>query len=513
MARRHRVAEVAGVLGHLLAGEAGLRLASARKDQPDPWAAERARAVAIKEALEGLGPLYIKVGQILSTRPDLVSQTVIDELAAFHEHVLVRPFSEFEPVLEAGLGRHWRSRFTHVDTEEPLGAGSIAQVYRAVQRGGREVVIKVQRPGVAAEVALDMDILARAVRTVARAAPGLAELFQPEAMLETVFSVMRPEIDFTVEADNIDDLREILDGYNHIGVPEVVKATKEVLVMTMAPGTSILEADLSAFGRDQRRDMARDLVAMIYKGLMVDGVFHADPHPGNIFVAPGHPATLIDFGMVGRIDNKMSVGFTRFMMAMGANDGEAAGRAALELSTPTARADIPGFLSDMQRWVPTVVGSSLGELNFGRTFNEFLLLLTRRGIAVNPSVAIIGKVLSNLDGSVRMIASEVKPMEVFRGVLGDIVRDQLENSSSQAQGLRIANEGFSGSRALPEQVRVLNHMVTNGQFVLHVHPDQQDLSAARADARARALRRTLVACGALVWLDRRATRPSVAPFT
>ncbi|MGH9002504.1 MAG: AarF/UbiB family protein, partial [Acidimicrobiia bacterium] len=294
---------------------------------------------------------------------------------------------------------------------------------------------------------------------------------------------------------------------------EVVKATKEVLVMTMAPGTSILEADLSAFGRDQRRDMARDLVAMIYKGLMVDGVFHADPHPGNIFVAPGHPATLIDFGMVGRIDNKMSVGFTRFMMAMGANDGEAAGRAALELSTPTARADIPGFLSDMQRWVPTVVGSSLGELNFGRTFNEFLLLLTRRGIAVNPSVAIIGKVLSNLDGSVRMIASEVKPMEVFRGVLGDIVRDQLENSSSQAQGLRIANEGFSGSRALPEQVRVLNHMVTNGQFVLHVHPDQQDLSAARADARARALRRTLVACGALVWLDRRATRPSVAPFT
>ncbi|MGH9040681.1 MAG: ABC1 kinase family protein [Acidimicrobiia bacterium] len=506
MARRHRVVEVAAVMGRLLTGEAGHRLASARNGLPDPWAAERARARAIKDALERLGPLYIKVGQILSTRPDLVSPEVIDELSVFHEHVLVRPFSEFEPVLEANLGCHWRSRFRHIDTDHPLGAGSMAQVYRAVQRSGREVVIKVQRPGVAAEVALDMDILARAVGMVARAAPGLAELFQPEAMLETVFTVMRPEIDFMVEADNIDHLREILDGYNHIGVPEVIKATREVLVMTMAPGTSILEADMAAFGRPQRRDMARDLVAMIYKGLMVDGVFHADPHPGNIFVSPDRPATLIDFGMVGRIDQRLSLGFTRFMLAMGSNDGEAAGRAALELSTPTARANVPAFLSDMQRWVPSVVGSSLGELNFGRTFNDFLLLLTRRGIAVNPSVAIIGKVLSNLDGSVRLIAAEVKPIEVFESVLGDILRSQLGKANSQPEWLHLANASYSGGRALPEQVRALHHMVTNGQFVLRVHPEDRRLGDARAVARTRALCRTLLACGALVWLDRRRLR-------
>ncbi|MGH8973722.1 MAG: ABC1 kinase family protein, partial [Acidimicrobiia bacterium] len=471
MTRRHRVAEVAGVLGSLMAGEAGRRWASARNGPEDRWAVERVRARAIKDALEGLGPLYIKVGQILSTRPDLVSQAVIDELAVFHEHVLVRPFSEFEPVLEANLGSGWRSRFAEIDTEHPLGAGSMAQVYRAVRRNGQEVVIKIQRPGVAATVALDMDILARAVGMVARAAPNMAELFQPEAMLDTVFAVMRPEIDFTVEADNIDDLRDILDGYSHIGVPDVIKATKQVLVMTMAPGTSVLHADMADFGRDQRRGMAKDLVAMIYKGLMVDGIFHADPHPGNIFVAPDQPATLIDFGMVGKIDQCMSVGFTRFMMCMGANDGEAAGRAALELSTATSRANVPGFLSDMQRWVPSVVGSTLGDLNFGQTFNDFLLLLTRRGIAVNPAVAIIGKVLSNLDGSVRMIDPDVKPMEVFQGVLGDIVRSQLGRTNGQPRWLQVANEGYEGSRALSEQVRFLNQMVTNGQFVFKVHRD------------------------------------------
>ena len=467
---------------------------------------DRTQARVIKESLERLGPLYIKVGQILSTRPDLVSQATIDELSVFHEHVLVRPFSEFAPVLEANLGRHWRTRFREIDADLPLGAGSMAQVYRAVRRNGQEVAIKIQRPGAAADVARDMDILARAARMVARAAPSRAELLQPEAMLETVFAVMRPEIDFTVEADNIEDLREILDGYNHIGTPDVIKATKEVLVMSMAPGTSILEADLPAFGRDQRADMAKDLVAMIYKGLMVDGLFHADPHPGNIFIEPGYPATLIDFGMVARIDQRMSLGFTRFMMAVGLNDGEAAGRAALELSNPTARANVPAFLSDMQRWVPSVSGSTLGDLNFGRTFNDFLVLLTRRGIAVNPSLGIIGKVLSNLDGSVRLIAPDLKPTDIFQDILGDIVRAQLRQASSQGAWLQVGNESYTGSRSLAEHVRSAGQMATNGQLVLKIHRDGLTLRDARADARARALRRTVVGLGAVVWLDRQATR-------
>lgn len=503
MTRRQRAARVARVFGGLLLGEVDRRRAFAGSGGASP-VPERARAIAIRDALESLGPLYIKVGQILSTRPDLVPQVVIEELLEFHEHVRVRPFSELEPVLEANLGSGWRSGFREIDTDRPLGAGSMAQAYRAVQRDGEEVVIKVQRPGAAADVALDMDILARAVRMIARAAPAMAELFQPAAMLETVFSVMRPEIDFRVEADNIEALRDVLDGYSHIGTPEVVTATKEVLVMTMAPGTSVLQGDMADFSPDQREGIARDLVAMVYKGLMVDGIFHADPHPGNIFVAPDRPATLIDFGMVGRLDSGMSLGFTRFMMAMGVNDGPAAGRAALELSTLTPRANVPGFLSDMQRWVPTVNRSSLDELNFGRAFNDFLLLLTNRGIAVNPAVAIIGKVLSNLDGSVRMVAPDVKPIHVFQGVLGDIVKAQLGRANSQAEWLRIANEGSSHLRAIPEQLRTVSQALTNGQFIVHVRRDDAVARAGRIDAHGRAMRRTLLACSAAIFLERRA---------
>ena len=165
---------------------------------------------------------------------------------------MVRPFSEFEPVLERNLGAHWRYRFTEIDTDVPLGAASIAQVYRAVQRDGQEVVLKIQRPGVAASTRLDMEILAQAVKLAMKRMPTIAEIFQPEAMLEVVFSAMRPEIDFTIEAANMEEFREMLEDFEHLRVPDVLDVTKEVLIMSKAPGVSIRECDLEEFNPKER---------------------------------------------------------------------------------------------------------------------------------------------------------------------------------------------------------------------------------------------------------------------
>src|SRR5947209_14246732 len=274
-----------------MAGEVKLRWQRSRSGLADPEDFERERARALRQTLEHLGPLYIKVGQVLSTRPDLVSQTVIDALGDLHEQVMVRPFSEFEPVLVTNLGHHWRYRFTEIDTDVPLGAASIAQVYRAVQTDGTEVVLKLQRPGVAASTRLDMEILAQAVKLAMKRAPNVAEIFQPEAMLEVVFGAMRPEIDFTAEASNMEEFRETLEHFEHLAVPEVLHVTKEVLIMTKAPGVSIREMNVDDFQPKERELIGRDLCGMLFHGFMVDGLFHADPHPGNVFVAPGEPAT------------------------------------------------------------------------------------------------------------------------------------------------------------------------------------------------------------------------------
>jgi ubiquinone biosynthesis protein len=505
--KRERVLQVASVLGEMVAGEARLRWQRSRDQLDDPEDFERARARSIRETLERLGPLYIKVGQMLSTRPDLVSQTVIDALGDLHEQVMVRPFSEFEPVLERNLGSHWRYRFTEIDTDVPLGAASIAQVYRAVQNDGQEVVLKIQRPGVAASTRLDMEILAQAVKLAMKRAPNIAEIFQPEAMLEVVFTAMRPEIDFTAEAANMDEFRDMLEQFEHLRVPDVLDVTNEVLIMTKAPGVSIRECVLEDFSEKERELIGRDLCAMLFHGFLVDGLFHADPHPGNVFVAPGEPATVIDFGMVGRIDRRMALGYTRFMMATALNDGEAAGRAALEMGTLTSRANVPGFLSDMQRYIPTMANQSLQNMEFGSNFNDFLVFCTKRGIAVNPAIALFGKATANLEGSLRRLAPEILPFDVFRDSMGGILKDQAKQMVAEEEILRIANEAFFASRSIPEQVRYLAQSVVNGQFVLRTRDDSAQIHEDRADARARAMRRTIlgVAAGA-VWYDRRRRR-------
>ena len=504
MKKRDRVVEVARIVSELVASEAHLRWRRGRNGSVDTYVYERERAVVLRQSIERLGPLYIKVGQVLSTRPDIVSQPIIDALQDLHEDVNVRPFSEFEPVLEANLGEHWRSRFREFDTERPLGAASIAQVYRAVQTNGREVAIKIQRPGVAAAARLDMEILAQAVKLAMKRAPDVAEIFQPEAMLEVVFSAMRPEIDFTIEAENIDEFRDLMDHFEYLQVPDVIRATKEVLIMSMAPGTSIRECRLEDFTRDEREDIGRDIVNMLFRGFLVDGVFHADPHPGNIFVSPGEPATLIDFGIIGRIDRQTSLGYTRFMLAMALNDGEAAGRAGVEMGTLTSRADVPGFLSDMQRYVPAQANLSLERMEFGNSFNQVLTYYTKRGIAVNPGIALFGKATANMEGSLRRIAPELTPFDVFRDSMGSILRDQVVQLQSGGELLRIANETFSATRSLPEQLRYMASSIVNGQYVLRIRDDSHEAHEAREDARARALRRTLWGITAMIlWHDRR----------
>jgi ubiquinone biosynthesis protein len=505
--KRDRVLQVAGVLGELLAGETRLRWHRGRNGSADPEVFERKRAQALRQTLEQLGPLYIKVGQVLSTRPDIVSQAVIDALQDLHEQVMLRPFSEFEPVLEANLGSDWRSGFREVDTAQPLGAASIAQVYRAVREDGTELAIKIQRPGVAAAARLDMEILAQAVKLVMKLTPQVAEIFQPEAMLEVIFSAMRPEIDFTIEARNMEEFRDLLKNNAHLQVPDVIRVTREVLVMSKAPGTSIRECRLEDFTQSEREEIGRAIATMVFRGFMVDGVFHGDPHPGNVFVAPGEPATIIDFGIIGRIDRRMSLGYTRFMLAMALNDGEAAGRAAVEMATLTSRSDVAGFLGDMQRYIPTMAKMSLNDMEFGNNFNQFLTFYSKRGIAVNPAVALFGKASANMEGSLRRIAPELAPFDVFRDTMGAILRDQAKQMHSGGELLRIANESLMAGHAIPEQLRYLANSIVNGQYVLRIRDDALIAHEAREDARSRAMRRTLWGIAALaLWLDHRRRR-------
>lgn len=330
---------LASVVGNIAADTVSRPRESAQDAATPEDARARRRAKAVRHALEQLGPFYIKMGQMLSTRPDLTSDVLIEELEHLHDSVALSPFAEFGAILDQEMPS-WRHLFRSIDLVNPLGSASLAQVYRVVLRDGSSAVVKIQRPRIRAQVLEDMKRMRRAARLVGRLAPGFNELIDVDAMLQVIFNGMEPELDFTVEAQNMEDARRAAREFKHITVPKVLDATPRVLVQSLAPGTSIAAADRAGFATKERKNICRDLLKFMYQGYLSDHVFHADPHPGNIFVQPGEKATLIDWGMVGRIDRSLGRKLALLMLNIAQNDAAATARTWVEMGHATARADL-----------------------------------------------------------------------------------------------------------------------------------------------------------------------------
>ncbi|MBA9002736.1 MULTISPECIES: ABC1 kinase family protein [Thermomonospora] len=481
----------------VLAGLLGAELTRAvRPEEPDDG-----RARAVRLALERLGPFYVKVGQMLSTRPDLVSPRTMAELALLHDRVSAAPFAMFEPVLAQELGEDWERRFEHIDRSEPLGSASLAQAYRAVLRGGESVVLKIQRPDIRSLVLDDMAMMRRAARLVARAFPDFNAVIDVESSLNVIFEAMEAELDLTVEAANMDRARELVGEFEYLDVPEVVWATPRVIVQSTAPGRSIREVDTGSLTEKERLGIGRDLLAFMYRGYFVDRFFHADPHPGNIFVAPGHPAHLIDWGMVGRIDRRMSMTLVTVLLSLAHNDGPGLARAWVELGRATPWADVPGFAGDMALLVPRIATASLEDLDFGVTLTSVLKYSTRRGIQTSPVVSLLGKSFSNIEGSVRHLAPELALTEVFTEELRDILIHLAAESLSEIQAARTALDLMIGNTLAPEQLRGLVRDMANREFTVRTGR----LRDARAP-RTRTALQTAAIAAALLWWSRHRPR-------
>ncbi|MBV9652356.1 MAG: AarF/ABC1/UbiB kinase family protein [Pseudonocardiales bacterium] len=450
-----RLQFVAKVLGQLFADEVGRAVKSRRRPPVDVEEHERQRARNVRLALERLGPFYIKVGQILSTRPDFIRPSLITELKKLHDQVSVAPFGDFEPVLAEELSPDWKLLFLDMQTQTPLGAASLAQAYRATLWDGTPAVVKIQRPGIKQIVQQDMALLRRAARLMAKAAPRFNAVIDVDAMLGVVFDAMEPELDFIAEARNMDQGRSSVQKFKHLSVPDVLLAMPRVLIQSLAPGVSIRDAHPAAFTVEERLAIGRDLLAYIYHGFFVDRYFHADPHPGNIFVYPGQKASLIDWGMVGRVDRRTSMLMVLILLTLGQNDGHGLSKAWIEMGRATPWADAGGFANDMSRLVPKILGASLADLNFGVTLTAVLKSATKRGVQTSPVISLLGKAFGNIEGSIRYLAPELSLVEVFEDELQAIMVDLLRELLSKQQAARTAMELILGSTAIIDQLRGL----------------------------------------------------------
>lgn len=457
--RRARL--LARVLAQLAGAEAAHTLRPRRRGAAGGESARAGRARRTREALESLGPFYVKAGQMLATRPDFVPPEMIAEFEKLHDNVSPAPFTDFEPVLKEELGPLWHQRFTDIDTAAPLGTASLAQVYRAELPGGRRVAVKIQRPGVREAVEADMKLIRSLARFGAKRATRFNEVIDVEAMLGVVFDAMRPELNFVKEARNMTEAAEAALGFDHIAVPDVIEATGRVLVQGLAPGVSIRDADRDAFTVEERTAIGHDLLAFMYRGYFVDRIFHGDPHPGNVFVHPGRPATLIDWGMVGRIDRPMSTGILLLLLNLAMNDGAGTARAWIDMGSTTSWTRAAAFAGDMSALVPQIATASLEELDFGVTLSAVLQHSTRRGIRTSPMVAILGKSFANIEGSIRHLCPELSLLDVFSEELIGIVTDLVKEALSPQQAVRTALELITAGASAPQQLRGVTRDLAN----------------------------------------------------
>lgn len=485
-----RLRHVTEVLGELFSDEV-TRVARSRGESADLELGERRRAHNVRVALERLGPFYVKLGQMLSTRPDIVPLSMIGELEKLHDHVSPAPFSTFEPVLEAELGPGWKEQFRHVDIFEPLGTASLAQVYAVTMRDGRQGVVKVQRPGIRSQVLDDMRMMGRAARLVGRCAPRLNAVVDLDAMLGVLFDAMRPELDFTIEAANMAAAREAIADFRTLSVPEVLLATPRVMVQALAPGQSIRQASRDEFTERERMAIGEDLLAFTYRGFFINRMFHADPHPGNIFVQPGGQASLIDWGMVGRLDRRTSMRIMLVLLNLAENDGHGLAKAWVELGYATPWANVDAFAADMAALTPKIAAASLEELNFGVTLTTVLQQSTKRGIKTNPMISVLGKAFGNIEGSVRCLAPELSITSVFEQQMARIMIDLAGEFFSTTHVAKTTMELMLGADTALEQARAITRDLSNREFRINLAEGGH-----RSRERSPLLSRAMLAAGA-----------------
>ncbi len=382
---------------------------------------ETGRARRLRGALEELGPTFAKLGQILSTRPDLLPAAVVAELAGLQDHVTPLTEAEVVAVMEAELRVPWEDVFASIEPD-PLAAGTIAQVHRATLVGGERVVVKVQRPSAEAEIRQDLGLLQRfAAKAAGR--PAFQQVVDVPAVIDHLSSSLVRELDFRYEAANLERMREVLAPFGRLAVPEVHAglSSRRLLVLQEIQGTPLLEAPMG----EARREAARQLVEAYYQQVLAAGFFHADPHPGNLMWW-NDTIYLFDLGMVGEVDAGTRESLLLLLLAFWREDVPFLADAMLGLATepPLPGFDQAAFADELASLLATYRHQSLKELRLGPLLQQLTAISVRHRVRLPSSLALIGKAF----GQMQLAAAELDPALDPFSVAGSFYLRQLTGS-------------------------------------------------------------------------------------
>lgn len=425
--------------------------------------------------LEGMGPTYIKIGQLLSTRSDLLPASFLVALTRLQDDVAPFPYGQVEEIVTAELGVRISKAFATFD-REPLAAASLGQVHRATMRDGREVVVKVQRPLIRERIATDLEALASIAafadkHTAAGPKYGYAEI------VEEFRKSLLKELDYRLEARNQATLRENLAGFKHILVPSVIEAYSTSLVLTseFIKGRKITDISPMAQMDVEGALLADELFRAYLQQILVDGFVHADPHPGNVILTDDGRIALLDVGMVTRLSAPVQEKLLQLVMAISEGNGNEASTIALKLADERDGADEPQFRRRVSEMVAENRDSKLGQIQVGKVVLAITQVSGDCGFRVPSEMTMLGKTLLNLDEVGRTLDADFDPDATIRRQSAELTQRRMRQSFSAGNlfGTLIETKDFV--ERLPGRVnKILDHIASN-QIAVKVDAIDEEL--------------------------------------
>lgn len=384
-----------------LEGRAGLLKRWLRQDLP-PEIRRLPSEARARLALEDMGPTFVKLGQILATRVDLLPSEWITELEKLQDQAAALPFAQLKPQLERSLGAKVETCFRHID-EAPVGTASMAQVYRAVTQMGEQVVLKIRRPGVEAKIQADLRLLHK-LAEIAEAQSAELRRYQPVDVIREFEASLLRELDFSVEARSADRMRENLRALDWVVVPRIYWqwTCDDLNVQEFINGIPAKNIEAMDRAGMDRKLIARRGARAVWKMMLEDGLFHADPHPGNFLILPGNRIAMLDYGMVGRLTATRRDQLIRLIRGVALQEPDTVTQVLVEWSAGRY-INREGLLAEVTNLIEQFDGVPMAELDLTALLNAVAAILRNYNLRLPSELTLLAKACVTLEGFGRLI--------------------------------------------------------------------------------------------------------------
>jgi predicted unusual protein kinase regulating ubiquinone biosynthesis (AarF/ABC1/UbiB family) len=430
------------------------------------------RAENFRETLEELGATYIKLGQLLSTRPDILPTVFVEELTSLQDHVEPVPFKGVREVLERELSKKLDDVFERFD-KKPVASASIAQVYRARLRPGvskleGEVAVKVVKPGVPELVESDMEILREVADRLSRST--LARRYDFEGLSSQLDATLKGELDLRQEASNARRIRESMKEFTGLRVPEIAEelTRKRVLVMEYIEGTKLTAVD------QPRPELADELWRAYLKQILVDGAFQCDPHPGNFLIDAEGRLAVLDYGMIAYVSRENQLRLMALLITLVERDGDRTARACIEMGILGKNFREARFRGEVGHLVARYSGVTLKDLPFGLIVRDLLVLCVRNDIQIPPEMALLGKTLLNLEPMCRRLDPDMDPVSTMKDAAMRLLEGQIRRDVSTERLMSLLLEVRSILYDVPLSVRRVLTQLANNELRLGIEIEKAE---------------------------------------